>query len=270
MKRFKLFKIAAALLGGLLALSILSEPGLANSQTSNLRQGLPGRRISGGSRSPSTACLLGSSQPKENHQVIALTPESNLSRTVMDRPDFWFVLPAINTDRSIEFSVMNRDEEIVYRQTLQPTGKAGLAAIALPETAPELDENQIYKWHLSVICDPTNRATDLVVWGWIERTAIEPSFQQKIAQANSQERLALYEELTVWNDRLTALSDLYRDRTTANQDTTELDVQWTALLTSENLGQLPAAAAIGSLIDISGEMANTYLPSRSSHLLTAQ
>ena len=266
MKRSKSFKIAATCLGGLLSLSILSEPGFANSPANNVRQGLPGRRISGGSRSPSTDCLLGSSQLKENQKVVALTPENNLSRTVMAHPDFWFVLPAVNTDRSIEFSVMNQAEEIIYTQTLQPTGKAGLTAIALPKTAPELAENQTYRWNLAVVCDSTSRATDLSVWGWIERTAIEPSFQQKIAQADSQERLALYEELTAWNDTLTALSNLYRDRTTANQDTTNLEAQWTALLASENLGQLPATASISSLtedalIDISSEK-----PSPTFHL----
>lgn len=249
MKRSKPFKVAAALLGGLLSLSILSEPGFANSQPNDVRQGLPGRRISGGSRSPSTACLLDTSQPKENQKVVALTPENNLSRTVMAHPSFWFVLPAVNPNRNIEFSVMNQAEEIVYTQTLQPTGKAGLTAIALPKTAPDLDKNQTYQWHLSVVCDSTNRATDLAVWGWIERTAIAPSLQQKIAQANGQEQLALYEELMAWNDTLTALSHLYRDRTAANQDTAKLAAQWTALLASENLGQLPATAAIGSLME---------------------
>jgi len=258
MKRSRPFKIATVLLGGLLSLSVLSESSLANTvQTDDIRQGLPGRRISGGSRSPSTACLLSSGEAKENQKVIALTPEDNLSRTVAGHPGFWFVLPAINPDRSIEFSLMNQDEEVVYAQTLQPTGKANLVAIALPQTAPELDESQTYKWHLSVVCDPNSRATDLVVWGWIERLAIEPSLLQTMAQANSQERLALYKELTAWNDTLTALSELHRDRAAANQDTTELEAQWTALLDSENLGQLSAASSINALTDTVIEIANT-------------
>lgn len=252
MKRSKPFKVATVLLGGLLSLSILSEPSLANNQPSNARQGLPGRRISGGSRSPNTACLLNGGLPTETQKVVALTPEDNLSRTVMARPAFWFVLPAVNPDRRIEFLVTDQDEEVVYKQTLQPTGKAGLAAIALPKTAPELTENQAYQWHLSVICDPSSRAADLVVWGSIERMAVEPSLQAKIAQADSQAQLALYEELTAWNDTLTALSHLHRDRTTENQDTTELEAQWSALLASENLGQLPDTS-IASLMDISTE-----------------
>ena len=228
-------KIAMAIAAGLLL--ALGEPGLANSQnvnTRNVRQGLPGRRISGGSRSPRTACLIDNADTENNQKVIAIAPEDNLSRTVMARPTFWFALPAVNTDRSIEFSLTSQDEEVIYAQTFQPTGKAGLTAISLPEAAPELEDNQTYKWHLSVVCDRASRATDLVVWGQIKRTALQPSQQQQATQANGQERIDLYEQLAAWNDTLTALFDLHRDRALKNQATADLESRWIALLASEN------------------------------------
>lgn len=236
MRRSKHSSIAIALLCGLLSLSILSEPSLANSRTDNVRQGLPGRRISGGSRSPSTACLLSHSEAEQ--KVVSLTPENNLNRTVSAHPTFWFSLPAIASSRQIEFALMDQNEELVYAETIQATGKAGLESISLPETAPELQPDEAYRWHLSVVCDPNSRATDLVVWGWIERTLANPSTLQQIEAATPQDRLALYSELSAWNDMLTELVGLYRDRKLSNQSTTDLENQWTSLLASENLSQL--------------------------------
>lgn len=233
MKRFRPSTIAIVLLSGLL-LHVSSGSALADSPT-DIRQGLPGRRISGGSRSPSTTCLLNGNNPGENQKVVALVPEDNLSRTVMPHPTFWFALPAVNTDRSIEFSLVNQDEEIVHTQILQPTGKADLIAVSLPETAPALEENRLYKWHLSVVCDRDSRATDLTVWGWIERTAAQPSVLQQISQAEDSARLSLYEELAAWNDTLTTLFHLYSDRTANNQSTNDLKAKWVALLASQNL-----------------------------------
>lgn len=255
MKRSKLLKITAALLGGLLLLGTLSNSSLANND--NVRKGLPGRRISGGSRSPNTACLLNNADSEAAQRVIAIAPENNLSRTIAAHPTFWFSLPAINPDRSIEFSLVNQDEEVFYTQTLQPTGKAGLTAIALPETAPELDASQTYKWHLSVVCDRASRATDLVVWGWIERQAVSPSRLQQIAQADSQQRLALYEELNDWNDLLTELSGLHRDRTANHQSTADLEAKWTALLNGENLAQSLDDSPIAALSDVRQELTST-------------
>ena len=223
MKRSNSFRITTAFLGGLLLLCTISNSSLAN--TNNVRQGLPGRRISGGSRSPNTACLLDDAHSKAAQKVIAIAPESNLNQTATARPTFWFALPAINPDRSIEFSLVDQAEETVHTQTLQPTGRAGLTAITLPATALELDENQTYKWHLSVVCDRASRATDLVVWGWIERTTGQ----------------------SAWNDRLTALANLYRERTVNEQTTEDLEDRWMALLVSENLSQ---SLGRSSLVDI--------------------
>lgn len=249
MKRtHKSFQIAITLVSGLLI--ALSEPGFANNPNANIRdarQGLPGRRISGGSRSPETACLLNGDNSGENRKVVALAPESNLSRTAMAHPTFWFALPAVNTDRSIEFSLTTQDEEVIYSQTFKPTGKAGLTAISLPKTAPELSEDQTYQWHLSVVCDRSSRATDLLVWGYIERTSLQPSQRQRTTRVEGQGPVNLYEQLAAWNDALTALFDLHRDRVLNNQPTADLESKWTALLASENLGQQIAISKTMSL-----------------------
>ena len=153
----------------------------------------------------------------------------------MPHPTFWFALPAINTDRSIEFSLVNQDEELVHTQILQPTGKADVIAVSLPESAPELEEDQLYKWHLSVVCDRDSRATDLAVWGWIERVSVQPSLLQQDSQTEGSASLTLYEELAAWNDTLTTLFSLYSDRTASNQSTNDLKAKWIALLASQNL-----------------------------------
>lgn len=251
MKRSKPVQIAIALIG-LLLIGLATKPSFANSR-SDVRQGLPGRRISGGSRSPSTACLLGSQQQKDSQKVIAIAPENNLSQTSVEHPTFWFALPAVNPNRSIEFLLLDASEEIIYTQTVQPTGKAGLAAITLPNDAPKLSPEQTYKWHLSVVCDRANRATDLVVWGWIERTVSQPS---QPPLSSEQDDFVSYAKLTNWNDKIAALFKLYRARMQNSQTTRDLEEEWLALLASEDLTNLLAELPISSLASASIETAS--------------
>ena len=243
MRRFKNFKVTTVLIAGLLAPGVLAKPSFANSANNNVRRGLPGRRISGGSRSPSTACLLPSPDKFKGQSVVALVPENNVSRTSLSHPTFWFALPAISADRHIEFALMDEAEELVYAKTLQPNEKAGLLGISMPEESPALAADQTYRWYLSVVCDPGSRATDLVVWGWLERAASTPD-------GSPLGRAHVEFEPAAWNDALTAVADLYSDLISTNQSTADLDKKWTDLLASEDLSWLLEAPSTAGLTNI--------------------
>lgn len=222
----------ALAIGGLLTLGVLSEPAFAGIQNENLRQGLPGRRISGGSRSPRPACL----NTIPNQPVIALMPEGNIGLTLSAHPTFWFSLPAISAGKSLEFGLFNQAGEIVYQKTLEASEEAGITHLSLPENTAPLEVDQDYRWYLSVVCNPNSRSEDLFVTGWVKRVQPDRNISQQLATATDQERLALYEESALWYDILTTLAELRRKSPTD----TELAQRWSTLLESVNLTQVIA------------------------------
>ncbi len=237
MRRFNLTKsVATLLLEGLVAfsiLSVLSPPSRAGTPVDNTRQGLPGRRISGGSRSPNTACLTTPDQP-----VVALMPKSNLGRTAADNPTLWFSLPAISPDRMLEFGLYNDSGDLLFQKNFSASGTAEVASLSLPKTAAPLTVGKDYRWYLSVVCNPESRAEDLVVTGWIRRIQLDSKAQEQLASASSETaRLALYQQLELWHDALTALARL-RQIEPAEES---LEQQWVSLLKSVDLPQAIAA-----------------------------
>jgi len=232
MSRFnRLNSLLTAAIGSLLALSVLGLPAQANTQDTSVRQGLPTRRISGGSRSPSNACLSTPNQP-----VIALIPEDNVGLTLQERPTFWFSMPGVNQDRTLEFGLFSEEGELLYQKNFQPAESAGVTNITLPAAAPTLDTEKNYRWYLSVVCNQESRAEDLVVTGWVRRIQVTNELQQQLTVATEQERLALFETTEIWFDKLTALAELRR-RHPSNQ----LDQYWTALFESVDLPQVTDA-----------------------------
>ncbi len=236
MKRPSLNPVALPLaVAGLLTLSALSAPVLANTRptntTSTLRQGLPGRRISGGSRSPSTTCLLIPNQP-----VIALMPATSLGLTLAEHPTLWFLLPAVSRDRNLEFGLIDPSGETVYQRLFEASGEAGITSFTLPKSLSPLTVDQNYKWYLSVICNPSSRSEDLYVNGWIRRVQPTAAITQQLTTATLQERFTLYQASDFWYDALTALATLQRS------DPALITPQWASLLESVGLSQVATAA----------------------------
>ena len=234
--------------GALLTFASAAEPSQANESSNSVRRGLPGRRISGGSRSINAACLATPDQP-----VVAIMPKSNLGLTLSQHPTFWFALPAISPDRTLEFGLYDSAGDLVYTENFQIPEKAGISSLSLPKTVNALDKEENYRWYLSVVCDPNSRSEDLVVTGWIRRTQADSTLQNQLANATLQERLSIYATSNLWFETLsafaeihdTALSDtaLSTDNSTAFNGTREqleqqTNKEWVALLESIDLPQL--------------------------------
>ena len=206
---------------------------MANSSEVNLRQGLPGRRISGGSRSPDTACLASPDQP-----VIALMPESNLGLTLAEHPTFWFAIPSISQGKEIEFGLYNQNEELIYQKTFEAPSEAGIASLSLPETAAALNPEENYRWYLSVVCDPASRAEDLVVTGWVRRVEPDSNLLYELSSATPQEQLDLYRASGLWHETITTLASLHPYEATSDSTGHPTAHQWNALLESVALPQV--------------------------------
>ena len=134
----KTFSVLTASL--LLSLSSFNLPSIANSNVVNPRQSLPGRRISGGGRdSRVVSCFADFDQ-----SLVSVLPYSNLGTTAEARPTFWFSVPETTAEKSVEFKLVDEDEEIVYETLIEMGYEYGLSEFQLPETARELSVYENY------------------------------------------------------------------------------------------------------------------------------
>lgn len=226
-------------LGGLLCLNLGAVPSLAEASTHSdcvPVQGLPGRRLGGGTRNPKGYI--------EQMPLIALIPETNLGITIATHPRFLFYLPAANEAREIEFVLYNQADELVYEKTAYVTSTSGIFSIDLAEAeglAPlQLDEN--YYWYFSIIAE--DRAQDISVDGWTRRVELSSWIQTQSLAPDVALRLntappleqarILYQEAQLWHDAAVILEDLLQ-RDPNNQS---VDETWNHLLQVVNLDEL--------------------------------
>ena len=130
-------------IGLLLGATVL--PAMAEQNSPLVRQGLPGRRISGGTRSE---CLATGSS------VTALIPKTNLGETTGAYPSVYFIIPELENTYLLEFSLRDLEGQRVYEKSLNTSENRGVISIQLPPES--LQTSQLYRWYLSVVCDAQN------------------------------------------------------------------------------------------------------------------
>jgi Domain of Unknown Function (DUF928) len=235
MNRFHVYRCLPVLLGGFLLCGLVSETAQANQsqrdqEQSTVRQGLPGRRISGGSRGQTEACLM------SPDNLVALMPESNVVTTASETPTLWFYMPQTNSSSSIEFSMFNQQDELIYTKQLPANEQAGIVGLTLnaSELVLELEINQTYRWHLAVVCDTEDRSEDIWVEGNLQRIEAPATLAQQLSMASATERPSVYWAAGLWHEAMTDIAMLYQTGGTINH--AAVVNRWQALLESVNLG----------------------------------
>ncbi|MEO0756505.1 MAG: DUF928 domain-containing protein [Cyanobacteria bacterium J06648_16] len=174
--QLRIFRTALLLQVGLcLGLSVASPALARRVQASGPREGLPGRRISGGSRLPDMACVAGS------EPLVALLPESNLGLSTEAMPTLWFYLPETEPSRLLEFTLYDETGRI-YATYLTPPATAGLVGVDLDTLSkatavPTLTKDSVYRWTFSIVCNPNNRSEDYWVQGWLQQIELNESVE---------------------------------------------------------------------------------------------
>lgn len=200
---------------GLVVLSsVLSFPVAAfGTDEDQVRQGLPGRRISGASRLPSSACA------QNAEPLVAIVPETNLGKTAVAEPTLWISVPEVQTAKQLEFYLFNTQDEIIYQTNLIVEPSADLVGLDLSTmvNAPKLEVDQRYRWAASIVCNPANRSENISVEGWVDRVA--PS---------------TVEEQGLWYDHLGVLVEQLQHQP-QNQDVLS---QWQRLMASARLDKI--------------------------------
>lgn len=216
-------------IGGLVRASELSQ---------SSRQGLPERRVAGGSRSQT--CLL------DRHNLTALMPKNSLGLTASASPTFFFYLPPTTETQSVEFVLRDANDNLVYETTFAVRNKSGIISFTLPDSTKlnYLKNNQNYHWYFSLICNPKNRSQDMVVEGFVQRVEIPETLALKLEQTAPLDRIDMYLEAGLWHEALAVIAQLQQDRL---QDLA-LSEKWLEILHSIDLDRLAQAPFLDSYI----------------------
>ena len=196
---------------------------------------MPQRRKPAASRPFNSQCNF------DPQQLTALIPQDLVGVTATNEPTLFFSVPEISATTEIEFVLRGPNDKLVQTKTFQGQGKAGIMSLKLPRVAKVSTANAQgqYHWYLSVICNPEDRAYDVVVEGLLQPIELASTVKQKIETATLDEQVKLYQDHQIWHERLNTLAELKRSRP---HDSTILQL-WSDLLKSVNLdpmiGQKP-------------------------------
>lgn len=221
--------IASSPLGGLVRASEL---------TRSSRQGIPERRVAGGSRSQT--CIL------NRNNLTALMPKNSLALTASASPTFFFYLPPTTEPQPVEFVLRDGDDNLLYETTFTVSNKSGIISFTLPtsETTDYLKNNRDYHWYFSLICNRENRSQDMVVEGFVRRVEISSALALEIERSQPSERLDLYLEAGLWHEALAVMAQLQR----SERIDLAISEKWSKMLHSIELDSLAAEPFINSYI----------------------
>ncbi len=200
---------------------------------------VPVNRESGASRGEQ--CIPAS------EKLIALVPELGYGDTTAEYPTLFWYMPKSSAS-AMDFVLQNANQEVLYsmQYTLEKSadgtvvGSPGIKSLALSSYAnfPPLEIGQVYSWGLALICDDSDRSSDVVVKSGIRRVAPpDPTFAARVQQAAPLERVGLYAKARLWYDTLATLVELKRTSPNSN----DLAAALSKLLTSVGLEKISQA-----------------------------
>jgi hypothetical protein len=194
--------------------------------------GIPGRRISAGSRG-------GNSCTSSNESIIALAPLEEPQITTFSSPTLFFYVPQTNA-QALELVLQDENQEVISKATFKTPAKSGIVSVIPANSTPELKVGKTYRWFFSAVCDQKERSRDLVVQGSIVRLKPDEKLQKNLASSDMRERANIYALSGSFTDALTNLAQLRRER----PNDTELKTDWQDLLRAVNLGAITDAPLI--------------------------
>ena len=192
-------------------------------------QGLPGRRVGGGSRGCQELQSLTAIDPK---QLIALMPQENVAKTAADYPTLFVRIPKLPSVKNLEFVLRDDRDKKVYKTTFQSPDTGGVLSLPLPASAMSpLAANKPYHWYFSIICDASDRSKDISVEGNIQRVNVTPVLASKLRQSSPSQQVDLLIANGLWQDALATLITLRR----SHPQDSAIASKWTQLLKSAGL-----------------------------------
>jgi Domain of Unknown Function (DUF928) len=207
----------------------------SSSSSSTLRQGIPGRRVGGGTRNDLLFVNAFDS-------LAALAPTDSLIITTASHPKLLFYVPEMISDNTVEFVLRDRQDNLVYEKTFSLTREAGIVSVDLAESGVSaLNLNEDYQWYFSIVPNALDRANDVVVHGglnrvdsaeWLAHQPAGMALSEQLATAEPLEKAKiLYQQANLWHDAALLLNSLHQ----AEPGNTLIAAEWHQLLQSTGL-----------------------------------
>ena len=193
------------------------------------QQGVPGRRVGGGTRG-----LECSTAPTA---LTALIPQSTMGQTISAKPTFFYYLP-VALDKTVQFELADERDKTLYKKSFRMvTSRAGVVSVSLgsDENSPALEVGKNYQWYFTIKCNPKNSTDDVLVSGWINRTALAPTVKTELDRSSdSRAKLTIFAQQRLWYEYLATLAQL---RIESPSDAS-LALKWLEVLNSVELGNI--------------------------------
>jgi len=209
-------------------------------ESQSVRQGLPGRRISGGSRTEGIFL-------DENEHLAALTAPDAVSITTSEYPEILLYLPEMKVDNSAEFVLLDSEGKVVYEETFVADRQAKLMSVGVVANAEGrslLSLNKDYEWYFSIIPDAQDRANDAVVHGsirrvdegaWLSQQQVDTQLGAQMAAAEPLiQAQMMYQEANLWHDAALLLNELRQ----AHPESKAIASEWNQLLEVAGLSNI--------------------------------
>ncbi|MEG4810389.1 DUF928 domain-containing protein [Microcoleus sp. F8-D3] len=190
--------------------------------------GVPGRREGGGTR--------GLECPTATTALTALIPQSTMGQTISAKPTFFYYLP-VALDKTVQFELVDQKDKTLYKKSFRMvTSRAGVVSVSLgsDENSPALEVGKNYQWYFTIKCNPKNSTDDVLVSGWINRTAIAPTVKTELDRSSDLTKLTIFAQQRLWYEYLATLAQL---RLQSPSDAS-LALKWSAVLNSVELGNI--------------------------------
>jgi Domain of Unknown Function (DUF928) len=191
-------------------------------------EGVPGRREGGGTRG--LECTA-------TNALTALIPQSTMGQTISAKPTFFYYVP-VALDKTVQFELADERDKTVYKKSFRMvTSRAGIVSVSLGSdgNSPALEVGKNYQWYFTIKCNPKNYRDEVLVSGWINRTAVAPTLKTELDRSpDSRARLSIFAQQGLWYEYLATLAQL---RTESPSDAS-LALKWSEMLSSVQLGKI--------------------------------
>jgi hypothetical protein len=196
------------------------------------KEGVP-KSTNGAATRDGKTCLSDSTQNGKN--TIPILPQNRYGLTLSARPEF-LIYKATSPAKEILFSLQSEDDVQVYQAFLPLPTATGVVSIRMPNDAPELIENNKYRWTMAIICGKTLRPDSPTIGGWIQRIPKSPLLSAQLKTATLLDQVALYGENGIWYDMVSTLNKLQR----TSPDNQVLSKVWNQLLKDNGMQEIEA------------------------------
>ncbi len=178
-----------------------------------------------------------------NRELLkSLTPLNLVGITVAKRPTFFWNLPN-STAKFLNFTISADGEtENLYERQLPTPNETGIISFTLPENAPQLEINQIYKWSVNVVCNPDDSSGNIQISAWVKRIEPDPSLLQKLKNSDFRNLSNIYGEAGIWHEGLNAVIQ----QRCIQPNNLAVKIKWRQFLESAGLNDLVSQKLINS------------------------